>query len=188
MHAHGAQDLVRRYDTAQVMFDEYSGSGVRAPHGGEFSGLSWIAQRLGLEGRMIYHAGYLDPAQVSGEGTLYSGRGLGFTGVLASRRVKLWRDAVNDYDLIALARKADAAATTALVDKVTRPGLSSDPNYRANSRTVETYVTNNVEDLLRARRLVSSIASGQRPALTEIEGFSTRYAPAGATDTIAGFD
>ena len=64
--------------------------------------------------------------------------------------MKLWRDAVNDYDLIALARKANAAATTALLDKMTRPGLSSDPSYRANSRTVETYVTNNVEDLLRA--------------------------------------
>ena len=59
------------------------------------------------------------------------------------------------------------------------PASSSDPRYRANSRTVETYVTNNVEDLLRARRLVSAIASGQRPALTDVEGFSPRYAPAG---------
>ena len=169
-----------RYNTAPVMFDEYiPESGVRATHGGEFSGLAWIAQRLGLEGRMVYHAGYIDPAKVSGDGTLYSGAGLGFTGVLASRRVKLWRDAVNDYDLIALARMANAAATTALVEKVTRPGLSSDPSYRANSRTLETYVTNNVEDLLRARRLASAIASGQTPDLTSVEGFSTQYSPAG---------
>lgn len=188
VHAHGAQDLVSRYNTAPVMFDEYAGSGVRATHGGEFSGLAWIAQRLGLEGRMVYHAGYIDPANVSGDGALYSGAGLGFTGVLASRRVKLWRDAVNDYDLIALARMANAAATSALVEKVTRSGLSSDPSYRANSRTRETYVTNNVEDLLRARRLASAIASGQTPDLTTVEGFSTQYSPAGTTDTIVGFD
>jgi hypothetical protein len=188
VHAHGAQDLVSRYNTAPVMFDEYAGSGVRATHGGEFSGLAWIAQRLGLEGRMVYHAGYMDPANVSGDGALYSGAGLGFTGVLASRRVKLWRDAVNDYDLIALARMANAAATSALVEKVTRSSLSSDPSYRANSRTRETYVTNNVEDLLRARRLASAIASGQTPDLTTVEGFSTQYSPAGTTDTIVGFD
>ena len=187
VHVHGAQDLVTRYNTERVMFDQYSGSGVGAAHGGEFSGLSWIAHRLGVEGRMIYHAGYLDPANVSGDGTLYNGRSLGFTGVLASRRVKLWRDAVNDYDLIALARKADAAATTALLEKVTRPGLSSDPSYRANSRTLETYVTNNVEDLLRARRLAAAIAAGEKPPTT-LEGFSPRYAPAGSADTIAGFD
>ena len=188
VHVHGAQDLVGRYNNARVMFDEYGGSGVRATHGGEFSGLAWIAHRLGLEGRMVYHAGYLDPSNVSGDGTLYNGLGLGFTGVLASRRVKLWRDAVNDYDLIALARKADAAATMALLDTVTRRGLSSDPSYRAKSRTIETYVTNNVEDLLRARRLASAIASGQTPLPMAVEGFSPRYVPAGTTDTIVGFD
>ena len=183
VHVHGAQDLVSRYNTERVMFDEYSGSGVSAAHGGEFSGLAWIAQRLGVEGRMVYHAGYLDPANVSGDGTLYNGRGLGFTGILASRRVKLWRDAVNDYDLIALARRADAAATTGLLESVTRPGLSSDPSYRANSRTLETYVTNNVEDLLRARRLAAAIAAGEKPPTT-LEGFSPLYAPAGSADTI----
>ena len=187
VHVHGAQHLVSRYNTGPVMFDEYTGSGVSATHGGEFSGLAWIAHRLGVEGRMLYHAGYLDPANVSGDGTFYDGRGLGFTGILASRRVKLWRDAVNDYDLIALARKADGAATTALLEKVTRPGLSSDPSYRARSRTVETYVTNNVEDLLRARRLAAAIAAGEKPPTT-LEGFSPRYAPAGSADTIAGFD
>jgi len=187
LHAHGAQDLISRYNTAQVMFDEYSGSGLSATHGGEFTGLAWIAQRIGVEGRMVYHAGYLDPVKVSGDGALYDGRGLGFTGVLASRRVKLWRDAVNDYDLIGLARKADAAATTALLEKMTRPGLSSDPNYRLQSRTVETYVTNNVEDLLKARRLAAAIAAGEKPPTT-LEGFSPRYNPAGSPDTIVGSD
>jgi hypothetical protein len=186
VHVHGAQDLISRYNTERVMFDEYAGSGLSATHGGEFSGLAWIAQRLGVEGRMVYHAGYLDPTKVSGDGALYSGRGLGFTGVLASRRMKLWRDAVNDYDLIALARKADASATTALLDTMTRPGLSSDPNYRANSRTVDTNVTNNVEELLRARRLAAAIAAGEKPPTT-LEGFSPRYAPAGTADTIVGF-
>jgi hypothetical protein len=183
VHAHGARDLISSYRTGHVMFDEYTGSGLSATHGGEFSGLAWIAHRLGIQGRMVYHAGYLDPGNVSGDGALYSGHALGFTGVLASRRVKLWRDAVNDYDLIALARQADAAATTALVDKMTRSGLSSNADYRANSRTVETYVTNNVEDLLRARRLAAAIATGEKPPTT-LEGSSPRYTPAGGTDTI----
>ena len=187
VHAHGAYDLVSRYNTPEVMFDEYSGSGVTAVHGGEFTGLAWIAHRLGPEGRMSYHAAYLDPTRVSGDGSLYNGRGLGFTGVLASRRVKLWRDAVNDYDLIALARRSSAAATRTLLEKVTRPRLSSDPSYRARSQTVETYVTNNVEDLLRARRLAAAIASRQ-PASVTVEGFSSRYTPAGEPDTITGFD
>jgi hypothetical protein len=187
VHAHGGQNLISRYNTPRVMFDEYSGSGVTAVHGGEFSGLAWSAHRLGLEGRMVYHAGYLDPVRVNGDGSMYNGRGLGFTGIVASRRVKLWRDAVNDYDLIALARQADADATGELLEKATRPGLSSDPSYRSNSQTVETYVTNNVEDLLRARRLAAAIASRQTPPAA-LEGFSSRYVPAGAPDTITGFD
>jgi hypothetical protein len=63
LHAHGAQDLISRYNTAEVMFDEYTGSGLSATHGGEFPGWPGFAHRMGVEGRMVYHAGYLDPAR-----------------------------------------------------------------------------------------------------------------------------
>jgi hypothetical protein len=86
-----------------------------------------------------------------------------------------------------LARKADAAATTALLDKMTRPGLSSDPNYRLQSRTVETYVTNNVEDLLKARRLAAAIAAGVKPPTT-LEGIQPPLQSGWQPDTIVGSD
>jgi len=114
VHLHGAQHLVGEYNRDDVMFDEYTGSGSQVTHRGEFAGLAWTARRLGIEGRVVFHAGYLDPATATGEGTFYDARKLGFVGVLASRRVKLWRDAVNDYDLLVLASRRNPKGTAAL--------------------------------------------------------------------------
>jgi hypothetical protein len=57
------------------------------------------------------------------------------------------------------------------------------------SKTIETYVTNNVEDLLRARRAAAALAAGQTPdsGLT-LEGANGVYAPVGMPDTLVGFD
>src|SRR6185369_16572433 len=136
---HGAQHLIPEYHTGRVMVDEYAGAGVEAIHGGEFAGLAWTARRLGIEGRVVYQAGYDDPAAPEGDATFYSGKPLGFAGVLASRRVKLWRDAVNDFELVALADRTNPKAAAALVNRVTTVGLSSDPQYRAKSKTIETF-------------------------------------------------
>jgi hypothetical protein len=189
VHVHGAQQLVGEYNSDRVMFDEYAGSGGRVTHAGEFSGLAWVARRLGLEGRLVYQAGYLDPNDVTGEGTLYIAKGVSFAGVLASRRIKLWRDAVNDYDLLVLASRSNPKGTAALIDRVTTTGQASDPQYRLQSKTIETYVTNNVEDLLRARRIAAALAAGQPPGPgLALEGSNRRYNPVGAADSIAGFD
>jgi hypothetical protein len=189
VHLHGAQQLVGEYNTDRVMFDEYAGSGAGVAHAGEFAGLAWTARRLGIEGRVVYKAGYVDPAAPEGDGAFYNGKPLGFVGMLASRRVKLWRDAVNDYELLVLADRANPKATAALIGRVTRNGLSSVPAYRAKSKTVETFVTNNVEDLLRARRIAAALAAGQPPApgLT-LEGSNTKYIPVGSADRIGGVD
>jgi hypothetical protein len=189
VHVHGAQQLIGEYNTGGVMFDEYGGAGARAAHAGEFAGLAWTARRLGIDGRVVYQAGYEDPATPEGDGAFYSGKALGFAGVLASRRVKLWRDAVNDYELLGLADRANPKATAALIGRVTTTGPSSDPDYRAKSKSVETFVTNNVEDLLRARRLAAALAAGQplAPGLT-LEGASSKYVPVGTADRIAGLE
>jgi len=188
VHLHGAQHLVGEYNRDDVMFDEYTGSGSQVTHGGEFAGLAWTARRLGIEGRVVFHAGYLDPATATGEGTFYDARKLGFVGVLASRRVKLWRDAVNDYDLLVLASRRNPKGTAALIDRVTTTGPASDPQYRLQSKTIETYVTNNVEDLLRARRMAAALAAGQSPPPgLALEGSNGRYKPLGSPDSITGF-
>lgn len=189
VHLHGAQQLIGEYNTGGVLFDEYAGAGVGVAHAGEFAGLAWTARRLGIDGRVVYRAGYEDPAMPEGDGAFYSGKALGFAGVLASRRVKLWRDAVNDYDLLALANGTNPKGTAALIGRVTSNGPSSNPIYRAKSKSVETFVTNNVEDLLRARRIAAALAAGQppTPGLT-LEGSSRRYIAVGAADRIAGVE
>lgn len=189
VHAHGAQHLIAEYNRDDVMFDEYTGSGLQVTHGAEFAGVAWTARRLGVEGRVIFHAAYPDPATATGEATFYSGKALGFSGVLASRRVKLWRDAVNDYDLLALASRRDPKSTATLIDRVTSIGPASDPQYRLQSNTIETYVTSNVEDLMRARRMAMALAAGQPPSAgLALEGPNSRYKPVGSADTITGFD
>ena len=189
VHLHGAQQLIGEYNTGGVLFDEYGGAGAGAAHAGEFAGLAWTARRLGIDGRVIYQAGYGDPAMPGEDGAFYSGKTLGFAGVLASRRVKLWRDAVNDYDLLALADRSNPKGTAALIGRVTSNGPSSDPDYRAKSKSVETFVTNNVEDLLRARRIAAALAAGQPPTPgVTLEGSSSRYTPVGTADRITGID
>jgi hypothetical protein len=187
VHVHGAPHLVGEYNTDRVMFDEYTGSGAQVTHGAEFAGLPWTAWRLGIDGRVVFHAGYVDPNDPTGEATLYTAKGLRFPGVLASRRVKLWRDAVNDYDLLVLAARSNAKGTAALVDRMTTTGPSSDPQYRRRSKTIETYITNNVEDLLRARRLAAALAAGRPPdAGLALEGSNRRYKAVGSSDSLTG--
>jgi hypothetical protein len=76
-----------------------------------------------------------------------------------------------------------------LIDRVTTTGPASDPEYRLRSKTIETFVTSNVEDLMRARRIAAALAAGQppRPGLA-LEGPNSRYNPVGAADSITGFD
>jgi hypothetical protein len=189
VHAHGAQHLVGEYNSDRVLLDEYAGSGVGATHGGGFAGLAWVARRLGIEGRVVFQAGYLDPNDATDEGTLYVAKGLRFAGVLASRRIKLWRDAVNDYDLLVLASRSNPKGTAALIDRITTTGPASDPQYRVRSKTIETYVTNNVEDLLRARRMAAALAAGQQPGPgLALEGSNSKYNPVGTGGRPAPFD
>jgi hypothetical protein len=186
-HVNAARPLIPRYNTPRVFFDEYGGSGQNATHFGAFAGLCWRSFFLGVEGRVFYKAGYLAPTDVSGTCMLYSGKGLGFDGILASRRVKLLRTSVNDYEVLVLARQKASPAVEELLKKLVKTAPAADPKYRLESKTIETYFTNNVEDVLHARRAAAAIAAGGE-AGTPLEGFSSRYSPNGAPDTIVGYD
>jgi hypothetical protein len=136
---------------------------------------------------VFYKAAFQPPTAVTDACMMYSGKDLGFCGILASRRMKILRTSANDYDLLALARRKSPEAVDDLVRKVVRIGGAADPQYRKLSKTVEAYFTNNVEDILSARRIAASILTGAEPGAA-LEGFSSRYAPNGAPDGIVGYD
>jgi|GEM_PF-2442642 len=187
VHVNGAWPLVAKYNTPEVWFDDYAGSGQGSSHFGSLAGVCWQSAFLGVEGRVFYKASFLSPTAVGDACMMYSGKDLGFTGILASRRMKLLRTSANDYDLWLLAKQKSPKAADELLRKVVRIGGSSDASYRDKTKTVEAYFTNNVEDLLAARRMAAGIAAGAEPAVT-LEGFSTKYSPNGAPDTIVNYD
>jgi len=187
VHVAAAHPLIARYNTPQVLFDEYTGSGEDAPHFGAFAGACWQSFFLGIEGRVFYKAAFLPPTEVNDACMLYSGKGLGYDGILASRRMKILRNSANDYDYLVLAKRKAPQAVEELLKKVVRIAAAADPQYRTQSKAVEAYFTNNVEDILSARRIAAAIISGGEAGAT-LEGFSTRYSPNGAPDGIVGYD
>jgi hypothetical protein len=187
VHVAAAHAHIPSYNTPDVLFDEYTGSGEGSTHFGAFAGACWQSAFLGIEGRVFYKASYLPPTAVDDACMLYSGKDLGFTGILASRRMKILRNSSNDYELLLQAKQKSPKAVEDLLKKVVRIGLAADPQYRLQSKTVEAYFTNNVEDILTARRIVAGIATGADPGLA-LEGFSAQYSPNGAPDTIVRYD
>lgn len=188
-HIHGSQHLIPEYNTDKVMFDNYGGASANYAHGSVFAGLGWVCSHLGVEGKVIYKAGFESPDAVDGVTTLFTAKGMGAEAALVSRRVKLWRNAVNDYDLLAQAKAKDPAAVKALFGQVVKLGAASDQKYREDSKTIETYFTNNVEDLVVAQRMAAAIAAGQKiDVALKLEGFSKDFSPAGAPDEIVGYD
>lgn len=187
VHVAAAQALVPRYNTAQALFDEYGGSGNHATHFGHFAGVAWRSFFMGVEGTVFYKASFLAPTDVTDDCMLYSAKGLGHDGILASRRIKILRNSANVYDYLVLARQKSAPAIDDLLKRLVKVGPAADPKYRAESKTIETYFTNNVEDILLARRAAAAIIAGKEAGAT-LEGFSSRYSPNGAADGIVGYD
>ncbi len=187
VHVAAAYPLVAGYNTPQVLFDDYTGSAEGSSHFGSLAGTCWEGAFLGLEGRVFYKAAFLSPSSVNDSCMFYSGKDLGFTGILASRRVKILRTSANDYELLVLAKQRLPKAVEDLIHQVVRIAAAADPQYRTQSKTIGAYFTNNVEDILSARRLAAGIASGSDAGVT-LEGFSSRYSPNGAPEGIVGYD
>jgi hypothetical protein len=174
---------------------EYSTSGSRYAigiHYGEFAGEGFKSARMGITGRIIYKLGLnsANPLKVdeSDDNTFYSGTSMGFEGALPSHRLKLWRNAVNDFDYITVAKKINEAATMEIINKMTKVGPTASPKYRERSNARAFWFTNNVEDILRAKIKLAEIITGKNYSVSEIEGFSEKYAPCGSADQIVDYD
>lgn len=188
-HTEGAQHLIAEYNTDEVLFDQYGSVGMASRvHYGEYAGLCWKLAVMGIEGRAFYKMGADDPNKLSTTAFLYRGTSMGHKGVLLSRRMKLWRDSVNDFELIRMAREKDPSAAKEVLEKMVRMGLSANLKYRERSKSKGFWFTNNVEDIQRARAALAKIISGRDYRLGEIEGFSKKFTPCGSPDQIVGYD
>ena len=192
-HAEGAQPLLKDCEGPgrKVMVYGTAGDGALDQHYGQFAAECIKLARIGIVGRIVYKVdiGAGNPNGASKDYALYNGKmSLGFSGALASRRLKLWRDSVNTYDYIAAARKNNAAAVDALLEKMVRVGLSSDRQYREQSKSRGYWINNNVEDYDTFKLKLAEIATGTKLGAGELAGFSDTFTSCGSADKIAGYD
>jgi hypothetical protein len=194
-HLEAAQQTLQEYNASGVKLMEYSTSGSRYAiglHYGEFAGEGFRSARMGISGRIIYKLGLdsANPLKVdeSDDNTFYSSISMGFEGALSSHRLKLWRNAVNDFDYITAAKKINETATMDIINKVTKVGSTASPKYRERSNARAFWFTNNVEDILRTKIKLAEIITGKKYSAMEIEGFSDKYTPCGSADQIVGYD
>jgi hypothetical protein len=189
-HSEGGHHHLKDYERegAKMMRYGSDGAGVKV-HYAEFAGEGFESAHLGFVGRLVYKLDPLDPNSANlRNSAMYHGKSLGFEGFLAPHRMKLWRNAVNDYDYILEARKKDKEAANAIVGKMVRLGLSSDEKYRAAGLRAY-YPTNNVEDFARAKVKLAALITGQKaPEGFELQGNSDVFSPCGSKDTITGYD
>ena len=190
-HLEAAQQTLKEYNTPGVKLMEYSTSGSSNGigfHYGQFAGEGFRSARIGIVGRILFKLGLSsgNPLQIgdSDENTFYSGTSMEFDGALPSHRLKLWRNAVNDFDYITAAKKINEAATKEIIDKMTAIGPTASPKYRGRSNARAFWFTNNVEDILRAKIKFAEIITGKKYPMGEIEGFSEKYTPCGSADQI----
>jgi hypothetical protein len=190
-HVEGAYHKVKEYEREGVKMIVYgtSGHGNLKQHMGLFAGECIRLAKLRAVGRVVYKLGVTtDPNKAGSSFCLYSGMGMGVNGALPSRRLKQWRDSVNTYEYIHAARKKDEAAANEIIDKMVKKGPSASQKYRDRSKSVGFWVTNNVEDILRAKLKWAEIVTGKKIIEEELEGFSNKYTPCGAADQIVGYD
>lgn len=195
-HAEAATHLFDQYRQKNVKMINYSTSGSASGIGGhhaQFAGEGFRAFRMGLDGRVIFKLGLIhgDPARVSADpyrgSSIYKGQFLGYSGALPSRRLKLWRRAVNDYEYLKLAEKIDPIAVKKLLDLMVTTGESHDSKYAERSNLQGFWLNNNVEDYVRAKAILAAIISGQKVD-RNLEGSSNQYIPCISGDRIGGYD
>ena len=196
-HVEGAADILNQYRQSAVKLINYSTSGTSEAIGGHFgmfAGEGFRAFHLGLSGRVIFKLGLgnTNPNKIEAGpyqgGALYTGREIGYQGVLASHRIKLWRRSVNDYDYLLQAQKTDPGRTDSILAEMIRSGPSANTKYRAKSNSKGIWFNNNVEDAQCARLLLAEIITGKDYGAGSISGFSDWFAPCGAADQIVGYD
>jgi len=192
-HLEAAQHALPEYKNPTSMVMAYGTAGSSFAigfHYGQFVGVGFKAARIGTSGKIMYKLGLDSPLRIreSDHSTFYSGSSLGFEGALPSHRLKLWRNAVNDFDYIMAAMKINETAATTIVDRMTKIGPSASPKYRDRSNARGYWFTNNVEDIVRAKLKLAAIITGTEFSGIDITGFSEKFNPCGSEDQIVGYD
>ena len=118
-HASGAQHFLKNYERKGVKLMTYNTAGTKEEISGnytKFAGLGYVSSRMGVVGIINYRLGLAqaDPNDVPKRCLMYNGKSMGFDGILASRRLKIWGNAVNDFDYITAAKKKNSAKTDLL--------------------------------------------------------------------------
>lgn len=116
---------------------------------------------------------------------LYDGTKVGFDGALAGRRVKLWRDSINDFDYVAQARAKDPLATRAVIERMTFVAALGGENH---AKVASIASNNNPESYLAARRALADIIAGRKVDAQAIPGRSKDFMPASENDKITNYD
>lgn len=192
-HLEAAQQTLSEYEAPMRMIMAYGTAGSSFAigfHYGNFAGEGFKAARIGNSGKIMYKLGLDSPLKIreTDDDTFYSGSSMGFEGALPSHRLKLWRNAVNDFDYIMAAMQVDKAATTSIIKQMTKIGPSPNLEYRERSNPRAFWFTNNVEDIVRAKRKLAAIITGTDLPEIEIAGFSEKFNPCGSEDRIVGYD
>jgi hypothetical protein len=183
-----AQPLLKDYEAPGVKLMTYTGTGSNeiASSYMRFQGGGFVNARIGLVGQIIFEMGLsaADPNKQTGGSydscCMYNGSTMGFEGALPTHRLKLWRNAVNDFDYIMAAKAKNTAAVKAIINKMTATDKKG--------ATLNFIFTNNVEDLIAARAKLAEIITGQKTLDIEINGFSDKYNGTSVKDTITNYD
>ena len=192
-HLEAAQQTLSEYEAPMSTIMAYGTAGssfAMGFHYGEFAGEGFKAARIGSSGKIMYKLGLDSPLKIgeNDDDTFYSGSSIGFEGALPSHRLKLWRNAVNDFDYIMAALQVNKAAATDIINDMTKIGPSQNSEYRERSNARAFWFTNNVEDIVRAKLKLAEIITGARFPEIDIEGFSNKFNPCGSEDRIVGYD
>ena len=197
VHIDGATAQLKGYERPGVKLETYSGQPFKAGiNQCIYRGETFRAARRGTEGNVYFCMNLKngDPSNLGNgddkfdsydEFLLYDGTKVGFDGALAGRRVKLWRDAVNDFDYVAQAKAKDPVATQAVVERMTLVAALGGQNH---GKVASISSNNNPESYLAARRALADIIAGKKVDAKTIPGRSKEFMPASESDKITNYD
>lgn len=197
VHADGARGLIPSYERPGTKMETYSAQPLKARvNQCVYRGETYRAARRGTVGNVYFKLDLScgDPASLGGAGKsasyaefmLYDGTKVGFDGALAARRTKLWRDAINDFDYIAMAKAKDPVATKAVVERMTVVG---ELGGKTHAKVASISSNNNPESYLAAKNALADIIAGKKvDVIKAIPGRSKDFAPSSEGDKITNYD
>ena len=164
----------------------YATSGYMNINNCGIRGEGFKAALRGTIGQIIIQVAPIDPnlKPKDNDFILYSGKSVKFNGALCPKRLKLWRDAVNDFEYVFMAKAKNPLETKSIIEKLAyiRPAGEKYTNTRSIAPS------NNPEDYLSARLLLTEIITGKKMEGVMIQGRSEDFTNAAVGDEVVGFD